>query len=636
MSYSTKVNPDGNVELSVDGNRVYTGTQASVTQMMNEQRFLPTPVAPATPATTNPITPTHNPQGVSSSSMAVNNTNQAQAMSNAGNAITGQQTPQQPINNPVGYTPQYDGSATGLTAEQAKEQDQYNKSKALIDQSYDAQVASKNALYQQKFDQLKQDTQIAHQAWNALSGALNPYGHKTTSSNLVGYHDRLDQKAATLAASLTQQAQAADSELQAGRIQAYLNIQTQMNQQMKDFKQGAAQEQQWMAAYMKQDQQYNETLKVQQGNQALTAANQAADNFRQLLTATVMPDEKAIDGMALSGELYNNPLFQEGQKAGYTPQAIIAIMKSGSLAAEKAASLEANRQAQVEIDNKRVDISQQNADTAVRNSEIAARNSQTAANRAEQSANTTGTLTYESFDANTGMYNYRNNKTGELKSFPAAGGAPGANTLSNSAAYTNTIGLLRGSDQIPEKTKMQITTNIMSAVNSGNEAQAKQAVIGAVKDALPSTSLDMFNGYETVASNLAMIKQDIANLPADQKTGFVSGNWTNALTKLGTTNSALKSKIETEIKAATQAYVNQISGKQFTDKERKAYGEVMPSITKDQTLNTSTMEGFLSTVASTRAGLIKGTIGEQNYNAIFAPAAAKTTSGNGWSVTKVN
>ncbi len=545
-----------------------------------------------------------NPGGPSSSASQILNTNTDSAL----NAI---KNPQQPT--AMTDIQQYVASTLGLGEDFARQLDpasmaqfalQRNsqmsaeasakKSEEFLQRQYDASLAQENAQYAQASKEIETHRQGAMSEGQRAAYAANPFA--ATSSAKGGYTDSINRKYDSLQGTLTLQAQQAKAALDAGNFEAYAKIQSSLEQTKQT---GLANIQKFIQDYQKQE--------IQKDQFNTTQKNTWADNFlNQLSKIDYTPEE--IDARIKSGAIEKDPTFQAGLQAGYDKQGVIDAMKSGSIAASK-----------LKLDQQKV-----------LDAQIRAANSQAMI----------GTWSIQT-DPGTGATFRVNSKTGAIEPISLADyqGTFGGAAVPESVSKTFLSGLqtINTGGGVTEKDKAAAYSVIGQALKSGNTQLAKTQLKNYAIGSMSQQSQDIYNGMNTVTSNLAMIRQDIKSLPANIQTDFISGNWEKGLEKVGTTNSTLLAKLKTEIEATKFAYTNQISGKQFTDAESKRYAGVLPDISNEKSLNLAKMDGFLKIVNNTTDSVVRQRIGADTYNQIYGGGTAAksgfTTSVNGQTYT---
>ena len=109
-----------------------------------------------------------------------------------------------------------------------------------VDASFDARLGRQNQMYNNQMQDLKSSFETQKQVATAQAAALNPYSQAQgamTARNFTGAIENQYQKQAQR---LTEAAQIAQNELEAGRYEAYTNIQNAMEESNRQFKAGMA------------------------------------------------------------------------------------------------------------------------------------------------------------------------------------------------------------------------------------------------------------------------------------------------------------------------------------------------------------------------------------------------------------
>lgn len=273
------------------------------------------------------------PKTLSSSAMPTVNNQQKNAMSSGGSDISG-----------TGQTKTYlmqgqkaDGTfetPTSKGAEKAIEdmKDRTDGYIAMIDSAFDSRLAAQNKRYETAMADLKETTRLQQSSWTATAAKLNPYSDATTSTSIRGYQNRIDDKASKKALEITNAAEAAQAELEAGRTGAYLSIQQNLDQSIQNYKKEMRAEQQWYSTFLQN-----------QKAQDFTMTNASFDNFRSALS-TDLPSPTEIDNILASGQdikktaLY--PILQQAMAAGMDPGAALDWVKQSAQAQQDKTGME--------------------------------------------------------------------------------------------------------------------------------------------------------------------------------------------------------------------------------------------------------------------------------------------------------
>lgn len=277
----------------------------------------------------------YNPDSISSSSMAMANMNEKQAMNGAGNALTSPQGLSQSVLQSQGnyQLSGGQGSNPSFTTGEINTVDRdyevdLNKRLSLIDAAFDRRLGAQNGLYNIAFQELRQQTDMSHRSWDALAAKLNPYSDKTTSTNIQQYHNSLDAKAAAATAKLTAQAEKAQADLEAGRIEQYMAAQKEMDTMRANYIKDIKEDQRWFATFMQNQEQ----------TQA-SSENQAATQFRSLL-GEALPSSADFQAMLKTGEIQKSPLMQQALAAGYDAAGALSLIESAIRAQEDKTGME--------------------------------------------------------------------------------------------------------------------------------------------------------------------------------------------------------------------------------------------------------------------------------------------------------
>lgn len=492
-------------------------------------------------------------------------------------------------------------------AEAAKtiQQNQQSKQEQLNAQNaqYAAQLGLQNQQYAEASAEIARQREAAQNTAKTQSYAANPFA--ATSSAATGYASAIDSKYGRLQATLTAQAQAAAQAAAAGNSEAVAAINANM---AKLTQQGLAQINSELADLRKSNQQaaqfqmnFDESKRQFDTNQQ----NIWADNAMNFLTK-LNYDPKQIDQLIESGDIQTDPTYQSFLKAGLSPEGALTAMKAGSIA-----------QANLKLQQDRLIQAQINA-----------ANSQAMI----------GTWSLQTDPATGAMYRF-NSKTGNMMPVDSSSMATtfGGGTVPTyvSDNFIKGIQNISTAGGVTTQEKAAAYSSINGYLSAGDTDQARVALKNYATNSLSQSSQDMVAGMNTLKSNLAMIQKDIDSLPAGVKTNFLSGNFEKGLQMVGLTNSYLAAKLKNEIETAKFAYINQISGKQFTDKERNAYGQVFPSITNTESLNFAKLSGLYSTVNSTLNSIYQQRIGQEVYNNIYSQQSGGQNSTSTTAAPKV-
>lgn len=143
--------------------------------------------------------------------------------------------------------------------------------------------------------------------------------------------------------------------------------------------------------------------------------------------------------------------------------------------------------------------------------------------------------------------------------------------------------------------------------------QAFQLLKNTVRAGLDEGERKQLTSSTGLVQRMALVKNAIAALPADVRTGLFEGGTEKVIQKLRDTGSPELAELETLIRFGMQRYVNEITGVAFTPGEFDRYLQMFPGITKSSKLNESLLSGLQRGAANDAHSKYSSVFGEEQY-----------------------
>lgn len=536
--------------------------------------------------------------GFSSSAMPQQNNAQQNAAATGTNSLLNPwgNYPTQPTSSAF---QQYEQQVRQAAKDQLKQFNQQQNTtndvyRQIFDSQYNTGLARINHQYDQAFRQLSEQREKAVNIARTQSSQLNPYSGPSSAQQ--GYQQKINQAFNDQAANLQRQAELAQQELEAGRAENYFKLQAQMAQQQQQFQAGI----QNMLLGLGETRIQNEQFQF-------GILDKAQDNLRQFVQMSGVPDSligKTPDQWTMQ-EI--TPYLQYAMSQGIgmdRAMEILPALLSGQTIAQQRLALQAENQANLE---------------AYRWAALA------------NSINNQGTFSLQT-DPMTGEAFYLNSRTLQRIPYTPTGGI-GLNPGGTTAAATIAPVFSDALTQINNRFKYQPAQKqagfyaIQDALNKGNEAEARLALENHLLGGLSTGAQDIMAGTQSLSYNLRRIEEKLTDLKAKGKsTGFIEGTTEKALQLIGNSNDPDLAELRSYLEAVKFSYINQISGKQFTDKERTAYGVILPNISNWDDLNLAKIRGVSSALENQKKNVIRSVIGDTNYQQLYGTSATAPTN----------
>lgn len=442
---------------------------------------------------------------------------------------------------------------TAASAATANEQTQYQQ-----------QLASENAQYGQSVNQLSTDRQNNLDTATAQLASLNSSGGISSDSSQFLSH--INSQYDLAQQQLDLQAQQAKAALASGDAQAYSAIQANMANTISQVKTNVT-----------------NLLSSIQGNNVTAAQNATAEqdkavsayqsnlvNLPQAQDLAALPSSYGSLTPAQKTQLEGTTAYQQGIKAGYTPQSILTDVQSAATSAYK----------------------QQSANTA-------AQNANTAVQRAQ----------IEAFTAETNAAN----KVALSTDLSNMNSLPGGSAYS--AAFQQallSVGKGLKSDDINNASFI-----ISGFLQSGDTANASKALTNFILANKPATTKSIVSGLQDVSSYADKIKSQIAALPKDQQTAFINGTFQNIAEKFGQNPNPQLSEIGKEMGHLGLIYKAEVFGKRSAISNDATLQGLYPSITDTPSLNFATLDAMKGSANAILNGEVSSVINPDTFNAIY-------------------
>jgi hypothetical protein len=282
---------------------------ASNSGVMLNQSVQNTPTTPTTPQITSSSTP-----------VVTNNTREG--MKTGANSLVGA-FGNDPLANWYG---QY-------TEQQKKDVASYADSlRDLIGRKTDLALARSNQQYGSLMKNLDKEFQNSLSVAKTQAAAINPYGSQSTSE--MQYADTLSKNYTDAAKDLTDQARMAQEALELGEMEAYMSIQKNMQDSYAQLTEG-------LYSALSDIQ----TQKTQQEQFAVTTNLAQYDNYLATLKSVQTPNPNELKNMTPE-QLFQTTFFQQGLKAGLSPNEIMKDLVNQSDYNSKLMSIDQARVAQ--------------------------------------------------------------------------------------------------------------------------------------------------------------------------------------------------------------------------------------------------------------------------------------------------
>lgn len=149
--------------------------------------------------------------------------------------------------------------------------------------SFDASLAANNQQYAGLFKELNIQHSNASEAGAALAAQLNPYSDPRIASTTGGYLQAIDQKYQAQAQKLQGQMNAAQQQLQAGYYEEYNKLVSAAQKENNGFMMDMQKLQLDMQNSIKQDLQFNTSLKQRESEFNSTTKTKYSDDYRNYL-----------------------------------------------------------------------------------------------------------------------------------------------------------------------------------------------------------------------------------------------------------------------------------------------------------------------------------------------------------------
>lgn len=546
------------------------------------------------PATTIATPPQSDPSRPSSSASFTMNQNANSAVSNA----------QNPPANPSDTTISAISSAfPSLSADMLKSLDPTTlvnlalaadqKGQAAKDKSdaearqqdqYRATMAQNNAAYAAARDQLKQDRENSVSTASAQLASLNSSGGIGSDSSQ--YIDHIHSMYDMAENQLQLQAEQAQAALDAGNSQAYEQISQNMSNTVSTI---TANVQNMLATIQGQKVQASQFAQTEQ-DKATTTYSSMLQNLPQPDVLSNLPSDYGSLSKDQLSTLQNTSAYQQGIKAGMSPQAILSDIKAAATSSKVA-------------------IAKQNADEKAQNdavrAQIAMFNAQT--NAADKMAAAADAQRIATTNVST-----PNGGTGSdfLEAFKIAQNAGGHTKQENNDSLNN----------------------IADFLEAGKTDQAKQALQNYVLKGMPTADRQVAQGFMDVSGFAKEIQKELAALPADKQTGLINGKLNDVAEKLGQTTDPQLAQLKASVDHFKVAYTTLLAGRRGNSQYTNMIGQLLPSTSDNPDLNAAKIAAIANTSDTFMRSAVGGIIGSDTYDKIYGTKSSSTnnTSSSGY------
>lgn len=305
--------------------KINAGTSALGAKNNREYVQLPTL---AMPGKENVNTAAGNTPAVTSSASVMNERNKKDARNQAGNALTS--TPGSGISSPYGAMVQQGNAYGNLMFENQRDRQADNQNMlTAVDMRFDAALARQNQQYNSAVSDLRESLNKDVSAAAQQAAALNPYSEAQGAMTARNFTGAIQDRYAKQENRLREAAQVAQQELEAGRFEAYQNIQNSMNESQRQFNEGMQKFMLDMSAQANQQFQWQQEFGLRQKSFNLQEAQAFEGNFYNFIE-TFGSDpafDTAVNQYFETGELNEAvmPLIERGIKIGLSPDEAMSV-----------------------------------------------------------------------------------------------------------------------------------------------------------------------------------------------------------------------------------------------------------------------------------------------------------------------
>lgn len=273
---------------------------------------------------------------VTSSDSVLNQRDTKEMINQAGNALTSSNFENSQF-NPFSLSPLQQNQYNVAVENQIDRAGSALSAFDAVDVSFDARLGRINQQYNNQMQDLKQSFQVQKDIATQQAAALNPYSQAQGAMTARSFQGAIENEYQKQAQRLTEAAQIAQNELEAGRYEAYTNIQNAMEESNRQFKSN-------MAKFMLDAQsQYNQAQQqerqfgldvakfgLQQQEFGLQQQEFGESRFMDFVSQFNQdPTFRAnLDMYYQTGEINEGlmPLIERGFAAGYkSPEEILAV-----------------------------------------------------------------------------------------------------------------------------------------------------------------------------------------------------------------------------------------------------------------------------------------------------------------------
>lgn len=485
----------------------------------------------------------------------------------------------------AGYNPE---SITGLISAKNEREDARTtaaQEQANADSQYRSQLGGQNAQYASASATLEQHRSDALDTAKSQLAGLNSSGG--IGSDASQFNNHINSQYDMAANQLAFQAEQAQAALQAGNLSAYNEIQDNMSKTIATTNANVQNLLATSSANKTQADQFAQTEKDKAG----TLYANSLQNLPQPDAIASLPTDYSKLSPDQLKTLQGTSAYQMGINAGMTPQAVLADVQAAATKS-KIAIAKQNADEKAANDATRAQIAMFNAQTNAANKQAAAADAQRVVNTA--------------------------NGSPFLDAFQAAQSAGGHTKQENNDTLSN----------------------LADQLEAGKTPLARQTIKNYALKALPTADREVVNGFADAATFAQDIKNQIAALPAAQKTGFVNGTVNDWLGKIGQTNDPQLAKLKASIDHFGIAYTTLLAGRRGNSQYTDRINSLLPSTKNSNELNLDKIEAIGSTADTFARSAIGGVIGDDLYSQIFTDGTNNTPQApamsNGIDLSKFN
>ncbi len=162
-----------------------------------------------------------------------------------------------------------------------------------------------------------------------------------------------------------------------------------------------------------------------------------------------------------------------------------------------------------------------------------------------------------------------------------------------------------------------VLSTLSDYISNGDFTNAKTALTNYVLAGAPTGTKTIVDGLQQVSGIVPSLIAKINALPADQRTGLLTGNIQDLATKLGKNPDPALQTLGAEFGHLQLIYNANVFGKRAVVSNNPILNNLYPSIKDGASLNISTLQGLLNTANDTLNAEVKSKVGETPFSSIY-------------------